>query len=380
MANYLTIGGNGLDDLVAIDSISCTHGRTDVTNQPSPGTFKCTFELNYGQSLVSPIQVNDGIVWKIYDSNGTDNKTTIYTGQVSDISINLKWYNGNGIFVYNITGVDILARFGNKTYSSAIAKQYDGTRISTIVGHYGGSTTDIETPGAYELAAVTATPGANALQLCQDAANSAMGVLYVNPQTGNIKYQSYLSRKANPEIALTTDDVIASDFMLATSTNTVANQVSLTYGSSGASSTVYDDTASQATYGVRSGIRNTTLHNVTDANSQAQTLLASRANPAFNLSSLTINSATISDSLRTDIANIEVGTWISILNLPTDELESFEGIVEGYTWTTARGQDMIQINLSNAIQMYPYTLWTDLNGSDTWNTYATATTKWSQIT
>jgi len=380
MGDYLTIGVNGLDELVAIDSISCTHGRTDITSQPSPSTFKCTFELNYGQSLVSPIQLNDDIIWKIYDYAGADQQTTIFTGQVSDINISLKWFNGNGIFVYNITGVDLLARFGNKTYSSAIAKQYDGTRIATVIGHYGPSTAEIETPGAYEIAALTAVDGAKALDICQDAANSAMGVLYCNPKTGNIKYQSYLSRKLNYEIPLTTADIMALDFQLASSTNTVANQVNLTYGSSGASGTVYNDTDSQALYGIRSGVRDTTLHNSTDANSQAQTILASRANPAYSLSSLTINSAVLSDSLRSDIANIEVGTWISIQNLPTNELESFEGIIEGYTWTTTRGQDIIQINLSNAIQMYPYTLWTDLNGTDTWNTYATASTKWSQIT
>lgn len=379
MTAFLTIGGNTLDDIVNIGSISCTHGRTDITSQPSPSTFKCTFELNYGESLVSPITVNDNISWKIYDTYGTNQKTTIFTGRVSDISINLKWFNGNGILVYNITGVDILGRFGNKTYSSAIAKQYDGTRISTIVSHFGGNTTEIEAPGAYEIALRTADPGANALTICQEAANSAMGVLFGNPQTGNIKYQSYLTRKTNTEITLTTSDIMASDFTITSSTNTVANQVSLTYGT-GSSGTVYNDTASQAIYGIRSGIRNTTLHNVTDANTIAQTILASRANPTYQLSSLTINSATISDSLRSDVANIQVGTWITVNNLPTTEFESFVGIVEGYTWTTVRGQDIIQMNLSNAAELYPFTLWSDLNLTDTWNTYATATTKWSDIT
>jgi hypothetical protein len=117
-----------------------------------------------------------------------------------------------------------------------------------------------------------------------------------------------------------------------------------------------------------------------DANSQAQILLASRKAPSIGLTSLSVNTAVISDALNTSLANIEIGTRIVIYDLPTPELQSFEGFIEGYTWTSARGQNIIQMTLSNADELYPYTLWNDLNGTDTWNTYALATTKWSDLT
>lgn len=380
MTAFLTIGGNELDDKVEIGSISCTHGRTDITSQPYPSTFKCRFQLNEGVTLPYEIALGSQIVWCVYDSSIGTGKRQVFFGTVSDLTVSLQWLNGSGIFVYEVTGVDYLATLGNKTYSSSLSKDYDGNRIDTVLSHYGYDTTDIETPGAYEIAVRSAAPGANALTICQEAANSAMGVLFCQPNSsGRIKYQSYLSRKSNTEITLTTSDIMASDFVLSTSTNTVANQVSLTYGT-GSSGTVYNDTASQAIYGIRSGIRDTTLHNVTDANTIAQNILAARANPSFNLSSITVNTATISDALRTSMALVEVGTRISITGLPTAELESFKGYVEGYTWTTARGQDIIQMNLSNAAELYPFTLWSDLNLTDTWNTYATATTTWSDIT
>jgi hypothetical protein len=207
-----------------------------------------------------------------------------------------------------------------------------------------------------------------------------MGVLYCVPNSnGKIKYQTYLSRQSNTQIELTPADVLASDYTLTTSTNEVVNQVALIYGS-GATGTTYNDTTSQSIYGVRSGTRSTNLHNSSDANAQAQLLLKGRQAPSYNLTSITINTAIISDSLRSQLAAVECGTRIAIAGLPTPELESFEGFIEGYTWTAARGQEIIQMNISNADLLYPYTLWNELNGTDTWNTYALSTTKWSDLT
>ena len=380
MGDYLTIANNGLDDKVIISSISCTHGRQDITQQPNPSTFRCSFQLNQGVTLPYQIELGSQILWQVYDSTGYDSKRIVFYGTVSDISVSLEWYNGSGVFIYDITGVDNLATLGNKTTTSGFSKDYEGNRIASIITAYGYDTTAIETPGAYEIYVHSSGVETNALQLAQAAAQSAMGVLYCQPNSnGRIKYQSYLSRKSNTLINLTTADVMASDFTLTNSTNLVVNRVQLTYGG-GSVGTTYNDTTSQTTYGVRSGTRTTSLHNAGDANTQAQTLLASRKAPALSLSSLTVNTAVISDALRSDLAKVEIGTRIAINGLPTNELESFYGYVEGYNWTTARGQDIIQMTLSNAAQLYPYTLWSDLNNTDTWNTYALSTTKWSDLT
>jgi hypothetical protein len=245
---------------------------------------------------------------------------------------------------------------------------------------FGYSTTGITTPGDYELAVHSSGTIDNALELAQAASQSSMGVLYCQPNTnGQIKYQTYLDRKSNTEISLSVGDVLAADYVLSTSTNSVVNQATLTYHT-GSSGTTYNDTTSQTIFGIRSGTRETTLHNVSDANSQAQILLASRKAPSLGLRSLTINTAIISDALNTSLAQVEVGTRIAITDLPTPELQSFNGYIEGYTWTSSRNQNIIQMTLSNANELYPYTLWNELNGTDTWNTYALSTTKWSDLT
>jgi len=381
MANYLQIDGAGLDNNVLISSISCTHGRQNINSQPSPSTFRCTLQVKSGEYM-PPVVVGSSIVWKVYNSSGFDSKQTIFTGSVTDVSISLEWSNGQGLFTYNITGVDALADIDKWLVGgSGFAKDYDGNRIKTILQSIdpGIDVTKIETPGAYEIA-VYSSGSTNALQLIQEAANSAMGVFYCQPNSaGRFVYQSYLSRKSNTQITLSTSDVLAFDYTVGATSNLVCNQTQLTYGT-GSSGTVYNDTASQAIYGIRAGVRSTTLHNSSDANSIAQTLLAARAYPSYSLNSLTVNTAIISDALRTSLSQIEIGTRIAITGLPTSELESFNGYVEGYSWSSARGQDILQMNISNASEQYPYTLWTDLNLTDTWNTYATASTKWSDIT
>jgi hypothetical protein len=380
MGDYLTINGYGFDDRCIITSISCNHGRTDVNQQPSPSTFRCSLELSPGETFPTSIGLGSQVLWQVYDSTGYDDKRIIFYGTISDIQTSLQWSNGNGIYFYDITAVDNLATLSNKTTKSGFARAYAGTRIAAILTAFGYDTSGITTPGDYELKVHSSGTLDNALTLAQGAAQSSMGVLYCQPNSnGRIKYQTYSDRQMNTEISLSIDDVLAADYVLNQSTNTVVNQVTVSYGS-GALGTTYDDTTSQTTYGIRSGTRDTTLHDGADANSQAQLLLASRKAPSIGLKSLTINTAIVDDALKTDLALVEVGTRINITNLPTPELQSFDGFIEGYTWTKARGQDIIQMNLSSVDELYPYTLWNELNGTDTWNTYALSTTKWSDLT
>jgi len=79
------------------------------------------------------------------------------------------------------------------------------------------------------------------------------------------------------------------------------------------------------------------------------------------------------------MANLNLGDRITIDGLPTPDLESFTGFVEGYTRTKNVYQDIITLQLSSYGDFYPYTLWNDLNNIYTWNSYATSTTQWRQI-
>jgi hypothetical protein len=374
---YLTIGGNDLDDRVVITSISATFGRQTITEQPSPATFNCTFVLGEKENLTKHIEPGDAISWYIEDFTlPYPGKVIAFYGLVSDVNIRLNWKNGHGLFEYQITGVDPSSKLSNVLITSSFAKQNEGTRIAAVLtaaSFYDGG---IDTPGDYELA-MHAAGKTDALTLCQQAANSGMGYLYYDFRQGFMSYQTYLNRKSNPLIALTISDVLAGDFTLTSSINTVANQITVNYNSG--SGTVYNDTYSQGVYGKRSGTKDTVLHNAGDATTQAQIYGRTRNIPKFRLQTVTINSAALSDVKMSQMANLNLGDRITIDGLPTPDLESFTGFVEGYTRTKNVYQDIITLQLSSYGDFYPYTLWNDLNNTDTWNSYATSTTQWRQI-
>ena len=380
----LLFSGSDAANRTYIQSVSCTIGRTSITEQPSPATFSCEIGQDIEtNTYFDGIQLGEVVEWYLDDpASGAD--VRVFYGEVTDISIRLdQWGQGNGIRTYTVTAVGMSGALNRQlTNSNTYNKQYSGDRIFTILANakWQGSAYDvshIDTTNYYEIRAVN-NLYVSSMEFAQEAANSAMGCLYEDHKNGWMVYDSYIGRKSNPTITLTIDDILASSFSVTQSATDVANRVSVTYGT-GASSTIYDNTASQAIYGIKEGVKDTALHNLTDANSIAQILLASRNTPAFNLTSITIDTAAISDSLRQELLNVHVGTQISVTDLPTSELVTFEGFVEGYSWSSSREHDQITMTLSNYGNNYPYTLWNELNGTDTWQTYATSTTKWSDI-
>ena len=377
---YLNIGANtGIDNKTLIESINCTFGRQSITQQPQPAVFRCSFIVGPGESIY-PININDPVDYSVYDSAvNIINRRLVFSGYVTDVQVNLQWSNGQGLYQYSITAVDYLAQLNSWNTSASFVKDYEGNRIKSVLQSFYPSidVTGIESPGAYEIA-VYNSGATDALTLCQEAANSAMGTFYFQHNANRLKYVSYTTRQAYTPIVLTTSDILAGDFGLTASSNDVCNSVTLTYGT-GSSGTTYSDATSIAAYGTRAGTRSTTLHNVADANSQAQIILATRKDPNYNLTSITVNTATISDALRTELNQVEVGTAIEVNGLPTSEVGSFTGYVEAYSWSAARGQDILQMTLSSKEQQYAFTLWNQLNNTDTWNTYALSTTTWNDI-
>jgi hypothetical protein len=375
----LTIGGNDVTDKTDINSVTCTIGRTSITDQPQPSTFSCTLTLDIGNNYFDGAQLNEDVEWKL-DNPVTGGYTPIFYGKITDINLTLdRWGNGNGLRTYSISAMGLsqdLTRFN--VDAGLYAKQYDGVRIAALLTTIGFSTTEITVPGDYEIAKTSENP-ITVLQLANDAANSGMGVLFEDHQLQKMVYQSYLDRTSNPVITLTTDQILAGTYTLGQSTTSIANRINTTYGASGTTGTTYTDATSVAAYGYRDGSKQTTLHNVSDANTISQMLLTARANPLYDLQSITIDTSLLDAATYNSLLNMRLGTIISIDNLPTSDLNSFKGFVESYTWTALRNHQQVTMYLSNYGTQYPYTLWNQLNNTDTWNTYATATTTWSDI-
>ena len=381
---YLQIGDNLFDDVVDINSISATYGRTNLADQPSPSTFSCSYSLRQDNPAPPNIAIGDAVLWAIYDPTATGNLSYIFFGYISDLNQNVtNWRNGNGLIEYSITAIGPLSWLARDTLANAVsfAKQYEGNRIVSAGTYSAWADFDIETPGGYEIAADTNKGGETVLQVAQNAAQSGMGLLYENLEM--ITYETYSTRiNRSDSYGLDETQVLATNLGTTQSVTTVANSVNLTYGAKGAStSTTYKDDVSVDYFGKLSATRSTELHNSTDANTQAQILLASRAYPRPRLSTCVINLANpaIGDALKSDLIATRTGQRVSIA-IPALLGPSFNGFIEGYTWTLGRNQQILTLTLSDYAENIPYTMWYNVGATEIWSAYATATTKWSDLT
>lgn len=378
---YLVIGGAILDDVADVNTISCTYGRNNLADQPSPSTFTCTYSLRQDNEIPPDSSIGDLVKWAVDDVNATNGLSYVFIGYVTDVSQNVNnWSNGNGLITYTITATGPLTRLARDVLSSVtLAKKYEGARINDAAAYSSWPYFDIETPGGYEVAADTKSND-SVLTLMQVAAQSGMGLLYEDLET--ITYESYATRTARTDsFALDDTQVLATSLGTTQSVTTIANAVNLTYGAgSNNNGTVYSDTESRNMFGRLAATRATELHNFSDANTQAQILLASRAYPRPRLSSCQINleNPGLDDALRSDLVGVRVGQRISVA-VPNQFGRDFNGYVEGYTWQLGRNQRILTLLLSDYKETKPYTMWYNVASGDTWATYKTSTTTWSDV-
>lgn len=381
--NYVTLGlGTVLDDVVDITSISCTYGRSNIAEQPSPSVFTCSYSLRQDNPTPPLVDIGDAIRWAIDDLAATADLSYVFFGYITDISQNIKdWRNGNGLIEYTITAVGPLARLQRDLLPSgtSFVKQFEGNRINTVMGYSTWPTYSIETPGDYEVAADN-KGGDTVLSAVQTAAQSGMGLFYEN--LDELKYETFATRvNRSYSYLLGTQHVLATNLGTTQSVTTIANSINCTYGAGGGSTgTIYTDTVSKSAFGLLSGTRSTELHNVSDANTQAQMFLASRAYPRPRLKTAVINleNPAFTDALRSDLIATRVGQRISLI-IPDQLGGEFDGFVESYSWSLGRNQRILTLSLSDYIENKPYTMWYNVPSTATWNTYATATTKWSDV-
>jgi len=372
-----------LDDYADINSISVNYGRTNLAEQPSTSTFTCTYSLIQSNTAPPNVNVGDRILWAIDDPTATGGKSYLFWGSISDISATItNWRNGNGLIEYTITGIGPLSWLDRDKLASNVnfARQYEGTRIAALGAYTTWTNWSIETPGGYEVAADN-KGGHTILEVAQMAAQSGLGLLYEDLDT--IYYESYATRiNRSTSYDLDSSQVIATNLGTTTSVTNIANSINLTYGAQSASNgDIYQDLTSSLYYGPYSATRPTELHHKTDANTQAQILLAARSTPKPRLSSVTINLANpaIGDALKSDLIATRVGQRIS-LEIPTLLGETYDGFIEGYSWNIGRNQQFLTLTLSSYDENKPYTMWYNVGATEIWSAYATSTTKWSDIT
>lgn len=396
-----------VDPSIVIDNISVTMGRPNILEQPSPGYARLTLWTTADTAI--DVALSQELQIMIETPSAGD--TSIFNGIISDIGIELAEYGDIGnITTYTLTAVGPLASLNHKLAGSiGYAKEFEGTRILNILteafltewddvsatltwadlptdvtwASYDGVNlavvnnlaTDIDTPGVYELEAYT-DGDANALTLAQEAAQSGRGVLSEHGD-GSLHYDDYSARAGFTALTLTEDDILASGLKTAAQWSEIVNDVTVTYRAGEANSR---DEQSIILYGQLSGRRATTLHNLSDAESQADLFLEARSFPRVYPEQFVIplHSPTVSDATRNALADVYCGLPITTSDLPAVFGTTFEGYVEGWSWAIRQKQAILTLIASAQSETYPSIVWYQIPSGTTWTAYPNLV-KWEDL-
>jgi hypothetical protein len=392
---------------IVIDDISVNMGRPNILEQPAPGFARVILWTTADNAI--DVSLGQELQIKVQTPSAGD--TSIFNGIISDIDIELAQYGDKGsITTYILTGVGPLASLNHKNAGTVgYAKEYDGTRVLNILTEafltewddispvltwndlptdvtwdsYDGInatlvaslTADVDAPGVYELKAYT-DGTANALLLAQEAAQSGRGVLSEHGD-GSIHYDDYSARAGFTPLTLTEDDMLASGLKTAAQWSEIVNDVIVTYRAGEANAR---DEQSIILYGQLTGTRQTTLHNLLDAEGQADAFKEARAYPRVYPEQFIIplHSPTVSDATRNTLADTYCGLPITTSDLPAVFGTTFEGYVEGWSWAIRQKQAFITLTASAQSETYPSIVWYQLPSGQTWTAYPNLV-KWEDL-
>jgi hypothetical protein len=396
-----------IDDGIVINDISVTMGRQNILEQPAPGYARVALWTTADQA----INVSLSQELQIFIETPSVGDVSIFNGIISDISVELGGYGDIGtLTIYTLTAVGPLASLNKKLAGSTnYPKEFEGDRILKILTEaflsewddvsptltwtdlpddttwdsYDGVNntlvanlvSDIDTPGIYELEAYN-EGDANALTLAQDAAQSARGVLSERG-SGEIYYDDYSARAGFTALTLTQDDISSSGLRTAAQWSEIVNDVTVNYRAGSANAR---DEQSIILYGQLTGTRETQLHNLVDAEAQAEQFLESRSFPRVYPDSFVIplHSPTVSDATRDVLADVYCGLPIQTGDLPIVFGQTFEGYVEGWSWTIREKEAYLQLTTSAQSETYPSIVWYQIPSGTTWTGYPDLV-KWEDL-
>jgi hypothetical protein len=355
-----------------INRVSVTQGRITVDEQPRAGY--CTIDIIDFDNNVAPIEIDQQIVIKVDDSTGND--VTLFTGFVADVQKELNAKGQIGITTTTrVTGIGSLAKLNRRRVGAdGYPKQLDGERIEAILTETAGiqwqgvdpalqwqnvnplqdwATFDILIgkidQGDFELFAYS--EGVNSgLALAQIMAQSGVGILYEG-KDGKINYDEFSARAAKVAadgfLNIDLEAVLAVGLTSISRLSDLINDVEIIYKNGQSETGV--DSSSLALYGEFDLTLQTQLENAADAEQRVDYYLETRAFPRTSLSQINLTLGTsIDNTLRNELLDIGISTPIAISGLPANIYPAgFTGFVEGYTWTIARNELFLSLNVSD---------------------------------
>jgi hypothetical protein len=391
----VSINGGGDYTNLTLANLAITSGRQDIYSQPYAGY--CSVEIiNLDLSPIE-IDVNDQITIKVKDSSGTF--VNLFGGYVTDIDVEITQASSTAVSEsIKVTALGALSKLPKSLTDGVLSKAFDGDQIYTILSQalfgtwnevpaaetwaaYDPTTTwanasntglgEIDRPGDYELAART-TSLTDIYSLASALATSGLGYLYED-SSGRIGYADSTHRSeyltSNGYVDLTGHHALARGIRTSKRSGDVRNNVTIVYRNGNKQSA--SSTSSIATYGQQAYEITTSLHNLADAQTQAQFYLTLRAFPEAQFKSITfpISNPEIDNTDRDFLLNVFMGMPVNIVDLPSNiNNGEFQGFVEGWTFTAGYNSLYLTLTVSPTAYSLQAMRWNGVPVGETWNT------------
>ena len=402
------IDGVSYTDAV-LANLTIRSGRTNIYEQPQAGYVNLQL-LDVNQTAI-PVSINSTISVSVEDSTGTPQ--VLFGGNVVDIALEVRDV-GSTMFTqtYLITALGALARLPKVIFTDSLARDYDGDQIYEVLqsvlfntwAEVGGALTwasyfptrtwadaensglgEIDRPGNYDLAARgSGQDPIDVYSLVSGLATSGLGYLY-ECACGLINYADSTHRtqylSTNGYVDLDANHARAAGLRIETRVGDVRNAITIKYGATSSSDVSASDADSIALYGNLAQVITTTLHDATDANSQAAFYLSLRANPQPIFSEVTfdLTNPEIDDSDRDNLINVFMGEPISINNLPGNMGSIFQGFVEGWSFQAGYNRLSISLILSPTAYSLQSVEWGEVSNTFNWSGVS-PTLDWARAT
>ena len=377
-----------------------TYGRNDFFEATQPSY--CNIELLNLDGTSPVVELLDTVLIEVTDSTGTYIK--LFTGEVSGV---YNRFEGAGLGGKpNTLQIQAIGALGLlvKRYAGSVAypEELDGARIQRILeetlfvawedisntfiwndftietwANYGVQGIDTIDAGRYEMLARSAQVQ-QAYELTDITQQSGLGYLY-DTADFEIGYADAERRTDNYATNLIELDanLVNADIQTRLQTADIVNSVVIQYDDPVLEVVAQNDTSIN-NYGLLEEIRSTILAETVDATEQATNFVNYRGTPKTSLEAVSVNLAhsDMTNTVRDDLLTVTMDTLLYLDNIPVGLIleGSFEGFVEGWTWTLGRKNLELTMSVSNSIYSTLDVQWEDYNALIQWQNLDNTTT------
>lgn len=367
-------GGAAADVSCLVDSVSLKYGREDTDSQPEAAS--CTLEMSWDSEATSlPGGLDIGASVLVTTTLLGQPAVTRFAGQVTDISQG--WEEAGedtpDRVVAQVMAMGMLANLGRRIVGDVPwPQQLDGARVSAIMAAAGvvlsGATSD---PGTVQILARDVDSQA-ALDLAQEVASDAGGVLWATP-AGDIRYADAQHRRGTlVALALDACDILVTPTWRRT-TEGMVNGVSIGYGVApdGGEQPRYvaERADSKARYGEWELVTSTQLAAAADAQAMGLDLLTNNSHPVWVLGALPLDVVSLSAEDTAILLGLQMHDLVSVTGMPAagSVPTSTSLWVEGWSESLAWGAHSLELVVSGYCRTAPAPRWDDVKPETTWD-------------